>query len=109
MSGDATPAQMGGFLMALRVRGETVEEITGAARAMRAKMLTIEAPEGAIDTCGTGGDAKGTYNVSTASAFVVAACGVPVASTATGRCPRRAARPTCSARSASTSRPTWSW
>jgi anthranilate phosphoribosyltransferase len=79
MSGDATPAQMGGFLMALRVRGETVEEITGAARAMRAKMLTIEAPEGAIDTCGTGGDAKGTYNVSTASAFVVAACGVPVA------------------------------
>ena len=79
MSGNATPAQMGGFLMALRVRGETVEEITGAARAMRAKMLTIEAPAGAIDTCGTGGDAKGTYNVSTASAFVVAACGVPVA------------------------------
>ncbi len=79
MSGDATPAQMGGFLMALRVRGETVEEITGAARAMRAKMLTIEAPPGAIDTCGTGGDAKGTYNVSSASAFVVAACGVPVA------------------------------
>ncbi len=79
MSGNATPAQMGGFLMALRVRGETVEEITGAARAMRAKMLTIDAPAGAIDTCGTGGDAKGTYNVSSASAFVVAACGVPVA------------------------------
>ncbi|MCH8002037.1 MAG: anthranilate phosphoribosyltransferase [Proteobacteria bacterium] len=79
MSGDATPAQMGGFLMALRVRGETVAEITGAARAMRAKMLTIEAPEGAIDTCGTGGDGKGTYNVSTASALVAAACGVPVA------------------------------
>ncbi|MFQ6018286.1 MAG: anthranilate phosphoribosyltransferase, partial [Kiloniellaceae bacterium] len=79
MSGDATPAQMGGFLMALRVRGETVAEITGAVRAMRAKMLTIEAPEGAIDVCGTGGDGKGTYNVSTASAFVVAACGVPVA------------------------------
>jgi len=79
MSGDATPAQMGGFLMALRVRGETVAEITGAARAMRAKMLTIEAPAGAIDTCGTGGDAKGTYNVSTASTFVIAACGVPVA------------------------------
>ncbi len=79
MSGNATPAQMGGFLMALRVRGETVEEITGAARAMRAKMLTIEAPAGAIDTCGTGGDGKGTYNVSSASAFVVAACGVPVA------------------------------
>jgi anthranilate phosphoribosyltransferase len=79
MSGDATPAQMGGFLMALRVRGETVAEITGAARAMRAKMLSIEAPSGAIDTCGTGGDAKGTYNVSTASTFVIAACGVPVA------------------------------
>ena len=79
MSGDATPAQMGGFLMALRVRGETVEEIAGAARTMRAKMLTIKAPPGAIDTCGTGGDAKGTYNVSSASAFVVAACGVPVA------------------------------
>ena len=79
MSGDATPAQMGGFLMALRVRGETVPEITGAVRAMRSKMLTIEAPAGAIDTCGTGGDAKGTYNVSTASAIVVAGCGVPVA------------------------------
>lgn len=79
MSGDATPAQIGGFLMALRVRGETVEELTGAARVMRAKVLAIEAPEGAIDTCGTGGDAKGTYNVSTAVAFVIAACGVPVA------------------------------
>ncbi len=79
MSGDATPSQIGGFLMALRVRGETVEEIAGAARAMRAKMLGIEAPEGAIDTCGTGGDAAGTYNISTACQFVVAACGVPVA------------------------------
>lgn len=79
MSGNATPSQMGGFLMALRVRGETVEELTGAVRAMRAKMLTVTAPEGAIDTCGTGGDAKGTLNISTASSFVVAACGVPVA------------------------------
>ena len=78
MSGDATPAQMGGFLMALRVRGETVAEITGAARAMRAKMLTIEAPEGAVDTCGTGGDATGTYNLSTRSALVRAGCGRPV-------------------------------
>ncbi len=79
MSGDATPAQMGGFLMALRVRGETVAEITGAARAMRAKMTTIEAPEGAVDVCGTGGDGTATYNISTASQFVIAACGVPVA------------------------------
>lgn len=79
MSGEATPSQIGGFLMALRVRGETVDEITGAAAAMRAKMLTIEAPAGAIDLCGTGGDATGTYNISTASQFVVAACGVPVA------------------------------
>lgn len=79
MSGNATPSQMGGFLMALRVRGETVDEITGAARAMRAKMLAIEAPPGALDTCGTGGDGKGTLNISTCAAFVVAACGVPVA------------------------------
>jgi len=79
MSGDATPAQMGGFLMALRVRGETVAEITGAARTMRAKALPIEAPPGAIDTVGTGGDGAGTFNISTAAALVVAACGVPVA------------------------------
>ena len=79
MSGDATPAQMGGFLMALRVRGETIDEITGGAMAMRAKMVRIKAPDDAIDTCGTGGDASGTYNVSTAAGLVVAACGVPVA------------------------------
>ncbi len=79
MSGDATPAQIGGFLMALRVRGETVEEITGAARTMRAKAARIAAPPGAIDTCGTGGDASGTFNISTGAAIVVAACGVPVA------------------------------
>jgi anthranilate phosphoribosyltransferase len=79
MSGDATPAQIGGFLMALRVRGESVGEITAAARIMRAKATALDAPPGAIDTCGTGGDASGTYNVSTAAALVVAACGVPVA------------------------------
>jgi anthranilate phosphoribosyltransferase len=79
MAGNATPAQMGGFLMALRVRGETVEEVTGAARAMRSKMTTIQAPANAIDTCGTGGDKTGTYNISTATALVVAGCGVPVA------------------------------
>lgn len=79
MSGDATPSQMGGLLMALRVRGETVDEITGGALAMRARMVRVKAPEQAIDTCGTGGDASGTYNVSTAAGLVVAACGVTVA------------------------------
>jgi len=79
MSGNATPSQMGAFLMALRVRGETVEEITGGALAMRARAESITAPDGAIDTCGTGGDAKGTWNVSTATALVLAANGIPVA------------------------------
>lgn len=79
MDGDVTPAQMGAFLMALRVRGETVEEITGGARVMREKAVRVTAPEGAIDTCGTGGDGSGSYNISTAVALVVAALGVPVA------------------------------
>ncbi len=79
MSGDATPAQIGAFLLALRVRGETVEELSGAVRAMREKALHISAPPGAIDIVGTGGDAAGTYNISTAAALVVAATGVPVA------------------------------
>ena len=79
MQGVATPAQIGGLLMAMRVRGETVEEMTGAVRAMRAHMAAVEAPPGAIDTCGTGGDAVGTLNISTAVALVVAGCGVPVA------------------------------
>lgn len=79
MSGEATPTQIGGFLMALRVRGETVDEIAGAVAAMRGKMTVVDAPEGAIDVVGTGGDASGTYNISTCSAFVVAGAGVPVA------------------------------
>ncbi|MEA2729272.1 MAG: anthranilate phosphoribosyltransferase [Acetobacteraceae bacterium] len=79
MSGEATPAQIGALLMAMRLRGETVSEITGAVRAMRARMIAIEAPAGAIDVCGTGGDGAGTLNVSSAVTFVVAGCGVPVA------------------------------
>ena len=79
MSGDATHAQVGGFLMALRVRGETVAEITGAVRSMRAKALAIEAPPGAFCMAGTGGDAKGTFNISTGTSLVVAGCGVPMA------------------------------
>ncbi len=79
MEGRATDAQIGGFLTALRVKGETVEEITGAARIMREKSTKIKAPPGVIDTCGTGGDMVGTFNISTVSALVAAACGIPVA------------------------------
>ncbi|RUV96776.1 MULTISPECIES: anthranilate phosphoribosyltransferase [unclassified Mesorhizobium] len=79
MSGDATPGQIGGFLMALRVRGEAVSEISGAVATMRAKMLRVEAPRGAIDIVGTGGDNSHSVNISTGSAFVIAAAGVPVA------------------------------
>ncbi|OYX44306.1 MAG: anthranilate phosphoribosyltransferase [Rhodobacterales bacterium 32-67-9] len=77
--GAATPSQMGGLLMALRTRGETVEEIAAAARVMRAKCHAVRAPEGAMDIVGTGGDGKGTLNISTATAFVVAGAGVVVA------------------------------
>jgi len=79
MSGDATPSQIGGFLMALRVRGESVDEIYGAVTVMREKMLPVKAPAGAIDIVGTGGDATGTYNVSTTAAFIAAGAGVKVA------------------------------
>ena len=79
MSGEATPSQIGGFLMGLRVRGETVDEIAGAVCSMRGRMTPVQAPEGALDIVGTGGDASGTYNISTCSAFVVAGAGVPVA------------------------------
>ncbi len=79
MSGEATPSQMGGLLMGLRVRGETVDEITGAVTTMRGKMLGVKAPADAVDVVGTGGDASGSYNISTCAAFVVAGAGVPVA------------------------------
>ena len=79
MAGEASTAQIAGLLMAMRVRGETVAELTGAVRAMRARMLEVEAPPDAIDVCGTGGDGGGTLNVSTAVALVVAGLGVPVA------------------------------
>jgi len=78
-SGNATPAQMGAFLMGLKVRGETASELAGGALALRAKVLRVRAPEGTIDIVGTGGDHHGTYNVSSCSAFVVAGAGVPVA------------------------------
>jgi anthranilate phosphoribosyltransferase len=79
MSGEASPVQIGAFLTALRVRGETVDEIAGAVTTMREKMTRVEAPADAIDVVGTGGDASGSYNISTTAAFVVAGAGVPVA------------------------------
>jgi anthranilate phosphoribosyltransferase len=79
MEGKATDAQIGAFLTALRIKGETVEEITGAARIMREKATTIKAPDGVLDTCGTGGDMSHTFNISTTTAIVVAGAGVPVA------------------------------
>jgi anthranilate phosphoribosyltransferase/anthranilate synthase/phosphoribosyltransferase len=79
MDGHATPVQVAALLTAMRVRGETPDELLGAVRALRARMLTVSAPPGTIDVCGTGGDGLGTLNVSTAVAIVVAACGVPVA------------------------------
>jgi anthranilate phosphoribosyltransferase len=79
MSGEVTPSQIGALLMGLRMRGETVDEITGAVTAMRAKMLTVDAPVDAVDVVGTGGDASGSYNISTCAAFIVAGAGAPVA------------------------------
>ncbi|PCI48459.1 MAG: anthranilate phosphoribosyltransferase [Alphaproteobacteria bacterium] len=79
MSGDATGAQIGAFLMGLRLRGETIEEITGATEAMRAKAHLVKVPDSAVDTCGTGGDGSHTYNISTAAAITLAACGITVA------------------------------
>ena len=77
--GEATPSQIGGLLMALRTRGETVDEYAAAAAVMRAKCNAVKGPAGAMDIVGTGGDGKGTLNISTATAFVVAGAGVPVA------------------------------
>ena len=79
MDGEATPSQLAALLLALRMRGETVEELAGFAIAMRERALRVVAPEGAIDTCGTGGDGSNTFNISTAAALVVASAGVPVA------------------------------
>lgn len=79
MTGEATPSQIGGFLMALRVRGETVDEIAGAVSSMRSRMLPVDAPADAVDIVGTGGDASGSLNISTASAFVAAGAGLSVA------------------------------
>ncbi len=79
LSGGVADDEIGAFLLALKARGETVEEIVAAAEAMRARALRVEAPDDAIDTCGTGGDGAHTYNISTAVAFIVAGCGVPVA------------------------------
>ncbi len=79
MDGEATPAQLGGLLLALRLRGEKVDELTGFVLAMRERVVPVPAPVGAMDTCGTGGDGSRTFNISTASALVVAAAGIPVA------------------------------
>jgi anthranilate phosphoribosyltransferase len=79
MDGEATPAQLAALLVALRMRGETIEELAGFAGAMRDRVVRVEAPAGTIDTCGTGGDKSGTFNISTTAALVVAAAGIPVA------------------------------
>jgi anthranilate phosphoribosyltransferase len=79
MAGNATPAQLGGFLLALRMKGESVDEITGAARAMRRYATRVQARGDVVDTCGTGGDMRGTFNISTAAALIAAACGVRIA------------------------------
>src|ERR671918_2698087 len=79
MDGEATPAQLAALLVALRMRGESVDELAGFAAAMRERVLKVDAPAGTIDVVGTGGDGSGTFNISTASALVVASGGIPVA------------------------------
>ena len=79
LDGEVTPAQLAALLIGMRMRGETVDELTGFVRAMRKRVLAVPAPDGTVDTCGTGGDVHSTFNISTAAALVVAAAGVPVA------------------------------
>ena len=79
LDGDVTPAQLGALLIGMRMRSETTDELAGFVEAMRARVLVVDAPEGAIDTCGTGGDVHDTFNISTATSLVTAAAGVPVA------------------------------
>lgn len=81
LDGEATPVQIAGALVGLRARGETTDELTGFVRALRSRAIRVEAPDGTIDTCGTGGDTHQTFNISTASSLVTAAAGVPVAKT----------------------------
>jgi anthranilate phosphoribosyltransferase len=99
LSGEVTHSQGGAFLMALRVRGEALDEIAGAVSAMRGRMLKVKAPERAIDIVGTGGDHSGSYNISTLAAIIVAAAAFPWPSTATGPPPPAPARRTCWRRS----------
>jgi anthranilate phosphoribosyltransferase len=100
MDGRATPAQIGAYLTALRMKGETVEEIAGSARSMRSHVVPVQVKrrpgQMLVDTCGTGGDGKHTFNISTTAAFVVAGPGRRWPSTATAPPAARAARPTCS-------------
>ena len=104
MSGEATPAQIGAFLMGLRVRGETVDEITGAVEVMRGKMLKVDAPDDAIDIVGTGGDGSGSYNISTAAAVVAAGGGLKIAKHGNRALSSKSAPPIHSPPSASTSK-----